>query len=162
MEIKPNTQAEWLFKAIPSCNPVDCLEWPFQRELTHLPYGKVRWNGQYVAAHRLAFFFANGHWPTPQGRHTCDNPPCCNPHHIQEGTHLQNMNDRTVRGRGANNFPENQAGEANARSILTDAKVRAIRSEYIPGNSRFLANKYGVSKSVIWRVAGHHSWKHVT
>ncbi len=51
-------------------------------------------------AHRLALFLANG------GRltdgllvcHRCDNPPCCNPAHLYEGTPKQNGRDRAERG----------------------------------------------------------------
>lgn len=53
-------------------------------------------------AHRLAWALANGRLPG-EGmviRHRCDNPPCCNPAHLVEGTQRQNVEDMIERGRG--------------------------------------------------------------
>lgn len=40
--------------------------------------------------------------PVPKGlvvRHSCDNPPCCNPDHLLIGTQQDNVNDMIERGR---------------------------------------------------------------
>ena len=53
-----------------------------------------------VGAHVAAFMNTWG--PVPKGmivRHTCDNPPCINPMHLQLGTQGDNMRDRYMRGR---------------------------------------------------------------
>ncbi len=49
-------------------------------------------------AHRLAFYLANGYLAA-EIRHTCDNPPCCNPAHLLAGTHSDNMRDAAERNR---------------------------------------------------------------
>lgn len=51
--------------------------------------------------HRVAWEAVNGR-PVPEGlvvRHRCDNPPCCNPDHLEVGTHADNARDAIVRGR---------------------------------------------------------------
>lgn len=61
--------------------------------------------GSYLT-HRIAWTL--GHNPNatrvevPSGllvRHTCDNPPCCNPAHLITGTQAQNTADMMERGR---------------------------------------------------------------
>ena len=63
-------------------------------------YGRLRYRGQYWAAHRLSFLAWKG--PIPKGRqagHTCPcNPPprnCINPDHLQAMTHLRNQRQRS-------------------------------------------------------------------
>jgi hypothetical protein len=51
-------------------------------------------------AHRVVWEFVNG--PIPAGavvRHSCDNPPCCNPAHLLIGTQADNVNDAKVQGK---------------------------------------------------------------
>lgn len=62
-------------------------------------YGRVRIGRRNRKAHRVAYQLANGPFPAHLIiRHTCDNPPCCNPDHLLTGTHQDNMNDRRERG----------------------------------------------------------------
>lgn len=62
-----------------------------------LPDGRLC-SGNY--AHRIAFVLWNGRFPDGgQVLHTCDNPPCCNPAHLTEGTQLENMHDMWAKGR---------------------------------------------------------------
>jgi hypothetical protein len=63
-------------------------------------YGVVFFEGKVQLAHRVAFRLARGYWPL-NGRHSCDNPPCCNPAHLLDGTHADNMADKVARGRQA-------------------------------------------------------------
>jgi hypothetical protein len=54
----------------------------------------------YGSAHRIAYTIAVGEIPEGYlARHTCDNPPCCNPQHIIPGTHKDNTRDAIERGR---------------------------------------------------------------
>jgi len=61
-------------------------------------YGVFKQRGAHRTAWRLTY-----QGPTKPGaehyRHSCDNPPCCEPSHIYPGTHTDNMRDRSARGR---------------------------------------------------------------
>lgn len=63
-------------------------------------YGRLRNNDGFEFAHRASYRFHNG--SIPKGLdilHTCDNPSCINQDHLYAGTHVQNMKDRSSRGR---------------------------------------------------------------
>jgi len=66
--------------------------------------------------------------------HACDNPICCNPHHLRWGTHQDNMDDMKERERHG----------------LPKTVVRAIRKLLAKGETqRHIANLYGVSRECI-------------
>ena len=68
-------------------------------------YGKFKLNGTYVAAHRIAYELTFG--PIEKGKiicHKCDNPSCCNPYHLFQGTQSDNNADKYRKGRGANQY----------------------------------------------------------
>ena len=74
----------------------DCIEFPGVKD--RHGYGRMRFQGEMVGAHRVGFFTLYGWWP-PVVRHTCDNPPCWNPGHLIPGTHDDNMLDMVRRAR---------------------------------------------------------------
>lgn len=76
--------------------------WEFNAN-TQGKYGDFKFDGKAISAHRFAYWLANGQ-PDEMPevvRHKCDNPPCCNPHHLIGGTHADNVKDRVQRGRSA-------------------------------------------------------------
>jgi hypothetical protein len=67
-------------------------------------------------------------------RHSCDNPICCNPHHLTWGSHQDNMNDMKERERHG----------------LPKTVVRAIRRLLGEGRTQQeIADLYGVSREAI-------------
>lgn len=79
--------------------PDDCWEWQASRN--HSGYGSFGLGYTMRGAHRIAYAIANG-GELPEGqlvRHKCDNPPCCNPAHLEIGTAKDNTNDMMERGR---------------------------------------------------------------
>ncbi len=63
-------------------------------------YGATSLRGVHMAAHRASFLLYRG--PIRDGlqvRHSCDTPACVNPNHLELGTHIDNMQDMTDRGR---------------------------------------------------------------
>ena len=58
--------------------------WNWQRAKNRKGYGKLRWQGRQIEAHRFAYLFFNG--PIAPGlivHHVCHNPSCCNPKHLE-------------------------------------------------------------------------------
>lgn len=75
-----------------------CWEWIAGKDKNG--YGRIWHNGQNSTAHTVAYSVFVG--PLPKGlhvRHTCDNPACINPKHLELGTHADNMRDKSVRKR---------------------------------------------------------------
>jgi hypothetical protein len=80
-----------------SAGPDGCWEWQGARNKKG--YGHFSLDGD-NAAYRIAYRLVKGEI-TPGMRilHSCDNPPCCNPCHLSQGTHLDNMHDKIAKGR---------------------------------------------------------------
>jgi hypothetical protein len=78
-----------------------CCEWT--RERNNHGYGRftIYRNGRRIRllTHRLALTLKLGREPIGT-RHTCDNPPCCRPGHLIEGSQAANAHDARDRGRG--------------------------------------------------------------
>lgn len=64
--------------------------------------------GRDVPVHRAAYelHFGVGIPADLVARHTCDNPPCVNPYHIEPGTRQDNMDDMHRRGRAVGRGPD--------------------------------------------------------
>ena len=69
-------------------------------------------------------------------RHSCDNPPCCNPSHLRIGTHRRNVDDQIKRNRVLR-------GDTHWRSRLTEIQVQSLRLEY-KKLVRAKGSKYGL------------------
>lgn len=115
-----------------------CWPWDGRRSSAE---GYGRFKGQ--QAHRIAYELVNG--PVPPGmvvRHKCDNPPCCNPLHLEIGTHLDNSRDAVERDRVA-------YGTRNAKTKLTDDQVRYARQNPDNLTGKALAEMFGVCEATI-------------
>lgn len=87
----------------------ECWLWKGSRTKWRMSYG-VFWDPELqreVRAHRRAYELTFG--PIPEGmivRHKCDVPLCCNPHHLEVGTHADNTRDMIERGRKRSHLPQ--------------------------------------------------------
>ena len=86
--------------------------------------------------------------------HSCDMPSCVNPDHLWIGTNIDNINDRTKKGRSA-------SGEDNGNSKLTKEEVLTIRNKYFTGkfSSRKLSKECSVSQPMICAIINNKNWK---
>jgi hypothetical protein len=138
----------------------DC--WPFIGQRDMEGYGRVRVGSRKTVrgtekAHRLVYCSVHGTISgTSEVCHTCDNPPCCNPRHLFEGTRRQNFDDMIRKRRHAH-------GERDGNAKLTAAAVLAIRRRYAQGGiyHRELAAEYGVSPSNIGAILTRQTWAHL-
>ena len=130
--------------------------WPWIAGLRSFGYGCVSVEGQSTGSHRAAWFYTHGYLPTLHILHSCDNPPCCNPNHLREGTPRDNSDDMLTRGRQAK-------GESNGQSVLTTSQVLEIRRRYANGgvSHRNLAGAFGVSKTTIHLIVHREIWTHI-
>jgi hypothetical protein len=101
--------------------------------------------------HRLAWQ-EHHRLPVPAGgviRHSCDNPRCCNPHHLLVGSQLDNIMDRDDRFRTAR-------GSSNGRATLTEAKALAIFAA--EGTYREIGKRFDVSKAAVSDIKRRRTW----
>jgi len=78
-----------------------CWPWTGGRFKRRGGYGRVTLNKKDAYSHRVAFALANLRTPSQCVLHKCDNPPCCNPSHLFEGTQADNVADCVAKGRTA-------------------------------------------------------------
>ena len=132
--------------------------WPWMGSEDSGGYGHIGIGRKTKKAHRVAFFLANGKWPENDACHTCDNRACCNPAHIFDGTHAENMADMKAKGRrkGIN------SGERNGRAQLTEADAREIKRLLATGMSQWeIANQFGVGQTQISKIELGKAWRDV-
>ena len=137
----------------------DCWEWTACRDTRG--YGAMSaMNGERCAP-RVSWTIHYG--PIPDGLgvlHKCDNPGCVNPDHLFLGTHLDNMNDRSAKGR-VSHSPD-QYGEGHPRAILNNVKVIQIRRSAELGIAvSELSKEYGVRPRTIRAIVNGTTWKHL-
>ena len=105
---------------------------------------KPKWR----SAHRETWKYAR-HREIPTGYwvcHRCDKRRCNNPRHLFLGTAKDNAQDKVRKGR-------QPSGEDHPNACLTNAQAREIREKSVRGVAqRALAEEFGVSSGVVWRV----------
>lgn len=137
-----STLAERLQTNLKAPNENGCVEW--SRYVNNSGYGLIRRGSQHeghALVHRVAYELAKG--PVPEGlevMHKCNNKLCCNPDHLEAGTHKQNIHDLIKTGRHV----------STRGSRLSDSDLREIvrlrRSGVV---MREIAQKFGVSRPMI-------------
>lgn len=139
--------------------------WPWTGVLTAGRYGVFTFNKPYrgsTTAHRYSYVLANGPVaPDLLVRHTCDNPPCCNPRHLIPGTALDNHRDMVERQRADwQNGHKRQFGPRYKK--LSDDDVRAIRLLHADGKKAWeIAPAYHVAESHVYAIISRTRKGHV-
>lgn len=109
------------------------------------PYFSV--DGRKLLAYRIVYELKTG--KNIDGimiRHKCDNRVCCNPSHLEEGSHMQNMEDMKERQR--HGMPHHVVRH-----------IKKLILQKVPYS--VIAERYGVSKSLINEIAHSRIYSHV-
>ena len=137
--------------------PDDC--WLWHGALNESGYG-VGWTGERTRlAHRIAWFLTHGEWPSDCLCHACDNPRCCNPAHVFEGSRADNLADMRAKGRQAP-MPLIR-GEQHPKTPLKERDVATIRAASGKGCVAAMARQFGISTTAVSNIRNRKSWAHV-
>ena len=155
-EFTPKQRTRFLSYVDSSAGPEQC--WPWQGPLQHQGYGRFIYGvGQQFLAHRLMYHFVHGTIPKEFVCHSCDNPKCVNPYHLFSGTPKENSQDMSKKGRAT------KGPGTRWNYKLTEEEVRTIREEWKPirGYNKRLAERYGVTGSMISQIVKGKAWSHL-
>lgn len=119
----------------------------------------VKCNNRQIAAHRLSWMFYHK-GEVPDGMvvmHTCDNPPCVNPAHLQLGTQPENIADRDAKKRQAKGAKMGNAtitqGQAFAIGNLVKTDLYAWHQ---------IASMVGCTRTQVVGIATGRTWPWLT
>ena len=136
-----------------------CWLWQGRQRGTGAKYGVLQRGKESISAHRHAFYLANGREASKCVCHSCDTPLCCNPEHLWEGSHQENMDDKMSKGRHRFSI---RRGSASKASRLRESEVTFIKCLLGHGVSHSeIAAIYGVAETTISSISGGYSWKRI-
>ena len=132
--------------------------WPWKASLDKNGYGKFSVKLISIPSHRMCAALSGIRFSQSDCIcHRCDNPSCCNPHHLFCGSHKDNAVDRDRKHRGCH-------GERHHGSVLTCDLVRSMRGLERTSRDRALkefAGRFGLKYECVWRAATGRTWKHL-
>jgi hypothetical protein len=149
---RPAWEERFWSKVDRSAGPDAC--WPWRQFRSPKGYGQFWADGKNVRSNRVALELSLGRPPGSrmEACHRCDNPPCCNPAHLFEGSRLDNTIDCKLKGRRVN-----VRGAAHGQAKLTPEQVAEIRAA--TGLNREVAARFGVSPSTISLIRRGETWR---
>jgi hypothetical protein len=122
--------------------------WPFTGKTNNKNRPWFTAEGKKYLAYRLTYELVNGEGSLEGllARHSCDNEICCNPRHIEPGSHQENMDD--MKGRERHGLPHHT--------------VRAIRRLGDLGiNHSAIADRFGIARSTVSEMVERKTYQHV-
>ena len=146
LEAAPRITEFWMHVAITDAEDA-CWPWTGYVEDG---YGRFFWDGRMVGAHELALSFTTGEARAPglDTCHRCNNPICCNPHHLRFDTRAGNVADMVAANRAR-------------RGRFTDEQIRVMRTRYAHGASQqSLALDYAVTNGLVSQIVRGLRYRH--
>ena len=160
---------ERFFKRFERDSKTQCWNWT--GALTPQGYGVIYGkmiDGTYLKrtlAHRASWIIHNGPIPDGEGAHgtvvmhKCDNPTCVNPDHLMLGTQADNVKDMIAKGRKVVGEWQRRKGIEHFNSAFKSQEDIDLICSTI-GNTKALAEKYGVDVCTIKRIRNRNGIKH--
>ncbi len=138
----------------------DCWIWTPCRRPGVYGHLRIMPDGSLLGAHCVSWIIHFGRIPNRlHVCHKCDNPPCVNPNHLWLGTHVDNMHDRDMKGRGKVNLIA-QSGEANHRARFKNRDILKIREYAFRGMKQVeISALLGIEKSYVSKIVLRKIWK---
>lgn len=100
-------------------------------------------------AHRVVYRLTKGEVPAGLVvRHSCDNPPCCNPAHLLLGTQGDNTRDAAVQGKYRRSPSTSPWVREPFASLLRRAVAEAPRRQLVP-YARRVAPEFGITPNAL-------------
>lgn len=137
-------------------NQNDCWKWLGYKNKTG--YGRMKCNGKNELSHRVSFFIKKGFWAKGMVLHSCDNPECCNPKHLRQGTAQENAQDCIKRGRKPYPFwllkPRIAKPQKKILAELTSDEIKQIEESVSKGHiKKYIAERFNISMQLINQIA---------
>jgi hypothetical protein len=145
--MRPNTLDDFWPK-VSARDPDECWVWMAG---TRSGYGIFTYRCKDYRAHRFVYWLIHSTWP-PVVRHTCDNPPCCNPRHLLAGTQQDNVRDRVERGRR-----RAQRGQSNPSTPRTEGEICATPDRLAPSSDHRVAHRPVLDRLKANSDSGRHN-----
>lgn len=88
-------------------------------------------------------------------------PACVRPSHLFFGTRTDNSDDKVAKGR--QKAPPPMLGERHPLHVLTESRVRKMRTEYAKGGitHQELAERHHCTKGTVGFILRRETWRHV-
>ncbi len=135
----------------------ECLIWPFQR-LQNDGRAAVKYRGKQTVAARVMCEKAHGKPPSPEheAAHSCGkgHEGCVNPKHLRWATPAENKADQLIHG-------TRHRGEIHYCSVLTEARVLAIREFAYIIPRQAIADLFGLKRAHVSKIIRRDSWRHI-
>lgn len=124
--------------------------WIWKGAVSSRGYGNFRLYGKQTRSHRASYLLFKGEIPNNQIiLHSCDNPLCVNPDHLNAGTYKQNMDDREQRKRWTA-----LNGEKSHAAKLSNTDIKEIilmRKNKVPAKK--IAQQFNICPAYVYELS---------
>lgn len=136
-----------LFSKIEKNSETKCWLWTGSCSLSG--YGRIKYNGKTLRAHRISWIHHNGKIPDCLNvLHKCDTRNCVNPEHLFLGKPVDNTCDMMRKGR-----------RINPTAKLNNEDIIIIRND--TRKQIEISREFGISRSQVSKIKNIKSWEDV-